>query len=110
MLVIYKPIGLSPLEHINKLKSNEKIKSKKVSYAGRLDPMAHGLMIYLLEEECKLQENYINLNKTYSKKFNTEYMIMDDVHKYIKVVHFTGVGKTIHQSNAKFIKDNWNVR
>jgi hypothetical protein len=23
------------------------------------------------------------------------------------VIHFTGVGKTIHQSNAKFIKDNW---
>ena len=34
-------------------------------------------------------------------------MIMDDVHKYIKVVHFTGVGRTIHQSNAKFLKDHW---
>ncbi|BCU95196.1 MAG: hypothetical protein CM15mV8_0400 [Caudoviricetes sp.] len=36
-------------------------------------------------------------------------MIMDDVHKYIKVVHFTGVGRTIHQSNAKFLKDHWYV-
>ena len=78
MLVIYKPIGLSPLEHINKLKSNEKIKSKKVSYAGRLDPMAHGLMIYLLEEECKLQENYINLNKTY--KFKLAFGISTDTY------------------------------
>jgi len=49
----------------------------------------------------------IKLNKIYSKKFNTDYMILDDVNKYIKVVHFTGVGKTIHKSNAKFIKDNW---
>ena len=49
-----------------------------------------------------------NLNKTYSKKFDTEYMILDNVHKYIKVVHFTGVGKTIHESNANFIKEHWN--
>ena len=60
---------------------------------------------------CKYTDDFkqnLHLNKTYSKKFNTEYMIMDDVHKYIKVVHFTGVGKTIHESNAKFIKDYWN--
>jgi hypothetical protein len=49
----------------------------------------------------------VELNKIYSKKFNTDYMILDKPHKYIKVIHFTGVGKTIHQSNAKFIKDNW---
>ena len=59
---------------------------------------------------CKYTDDFkqnLHLNKTYSKKFDTEYMILDKVHKYIKVVHFTGVGKTIHESNANFIKENW---
>ena len=59
---------------------------------------------------CKYTDDFeqnLYLNKTYCKKFNTDYMIMDDVHKYIKVVHFTGVGRTIHQSNAKFLKNHW---
>ena len=49
----------------------------------------------------------IELNKMYAKKFNTDYMILDDVNKYIKVVHFTGVGKTINETNASFIKKYW---
>ena len=45
----------------------------------------------------------------YRDKFKTEYMILGDVHKYIKVVHFTGPGKTIHEHNDDFIKEHWNV-
>ena len=53
-----------------------------------------------------LKEN-IELNKIYSKKCNTDYMILDEPHKYIKVLHFTGPGKTIHEHNQPFIKENW---
>ena len=49
----------------------------------------------------------ISLNKMYAKKFNTDYMILGDVHKYVKVVHFTGPGKTIHEYNEPFIKEYW---
>ena len=48
----------------------------------------------------------LELNQMYMNRFNTDYMIMDDVHENIKVVHFAGVGKTI-TGNDKFIKDNW---
>ena len=51
----------------------------------------------------------LKLNKMYSEMFNTDYMILGDVNKYIKTVHFTGLGKTIHQFKDKFIKENWNV-
>ena len=64
----YKPIGLSPLEHIKDLKQRNQIEYIKASYAGRLDPMAHGLMIYLLDEECKNQDKYIGYDKTYRFK------------------------------------------
>jgi hypothetical protein len=32
---------------------------------------------------------------------------MDSVNKNIKVVHFTGPGKTIHEHNQSFIKEYW---
>ena len=51
----------------------------------------------------------LKLNKMYSEMFNTDYMILGDVNKYIKTVHFTGLGKTIHQFKDKFIEENWNV-
>jgi len=55
-------------------------------------------------------DNYkknLELNKMYSKKFNTDYMILDQINKYIKAIHFTGVGKTIHNCKSKTIKENW---
>jgi hypothetical protein len=35
----------------------------------------------------------VELNNMYMQKFNTDYMILDDVNEKIKVVHFTGVGR-----------------
>ena len=62
----YKPIGLTPLQHINVLKEQNILpKDKKISYVGRLDPMAHGIMIYLIGDYCKKQEIYQNLPKKY---------------------------------------------
>ena len=78
MFLTYKPIGISPLEHLSDLKKQEKIKSKKSSYAGRLDPMAHGLMIYLSDEYCKKQDNFIGLDKTY--KFKIAFGITTDTY------------------------------
>ena len=49
----------------------------------------------------------VELNKIYSKKFDTDYMILDDVNEKIKVVHFTGVGKTIAKCKSIFITKNW---
>jgi hypothetical protein len=62
---------------------------------------------WLAKYSDNLKSN-IKLNMIYSKKFNTDYMILDKPHKYIKVVHFTGVGKTIHEHKENFIKGNWN--
>ncbi len=51
-------------------------------------------------------ENCI-LNKIYCDKFKTDYMILDDVNDKIKVVHFTGPGKTIHEHNTQWIEEYW---
>ena len=63
-IYLYKPIGQTPNELIDKYKK-ENVNAKKVSFAGRLDPMAHGTMALLVNEECKLHDTYISRDKTY---------------------------------------------
>ena len=63
-IYLYKPIGQTPNELIDNYKK-ENVNAKKVSFAGRLDPMAHGTMALLVNEECKLHDTYISRDKTY---------------------------------------------
>jgi len=61
--MIYKPVGITPYELTLKIK--EKYPNiKKISYVYRLDPMAHGEILILTDEECKLTNYYVKL-KTY---------------------------------------------
>jgi len=59
-----KSIGQTPYELIENYKKKN-VNAKKVSFAGRLDPMAHGTMALLINEECKLHDIYISRDKTY---------------------------------------------
>jgi hypothetical protein len=34
-------------------------------------------------------------------------MVLDVVNPAIKIIHFAGVGKTIHDCKANFITENW---
>ena len=67
IITLYKPIGKTPLEVINDYKEkNDSI--KKCSYAGRLDPMASGLLVVLINQSCSLQNEFHNLSKVYEFK------------------------------------------
>ena len=45
---IYKPVGISTLDTIKLLKEKyPELKNEKMTYAGRLDPMAEGALIVL---------------------------------------------------------------
>jgi tRNA pseudouridine(55) synthase len=46
-------------------KDNPEFKNTPLAYAGRLDPMASGLLLVLIGEECKNQTNYHHLDKEY---------------------------------------------
>lgn len=66
VICVYKPVGLTPLQAITKLKDlYPEYKGVKISYAGRLDPMAEGLLLLLVGDENKKRKNYENLKKTY---------------------------------------------
>jgi len=63
---LYKPVSLTPLQAIEKFKrQNPEYQSTKISYPGRLDPMAEGILLLLIENENKKMIQYMKLNKEY---------------------------------------------
>jgi tRNA pseudouridine(55) synthase len=62
----YKPLGLTPLEALEKFREKAKLpKELKITYAGRLDPMAEGVLLLLAGKKVYEKEKYLKLNKTY---------------------------------------------
>lgn len=66
MILVYKPLGLTPLQAIERLKKKKpELSGKTLSYAGRLDPMAEGLLLILVGEENKRRREFEHLDKEY---------------------------------------------
>lgn len=65
--VIEKEVGETPLSAVEKWRSvHPDMRGVKLSYAGRLDPMASGKLLVLIGEECKRQKTYRDLDKQYT--------------------------------------------
>lgn len=66
VLILDKKRGETPLECLNRFKKdNIEYTNEKMTYAGRLDPLASGLLLVLVGEECKNKEKYLGLDKEY---------------------------------------------
>jgi tRNA pseudouridine55 synthase len=66
IFVINKPCGLTPLQALTQLKSKyPQLSGIPLTYAGRLDPIAEGVLLALSGEEILRKEYYLNLPKTY---------------------------------------------
>ncbi len=66
LLKLDKKTGETPLECINRFKEdNPEYKQEKMTYAGRLDPLASGLLLVLTGDECKNKDKYLSLDKEY---------------------------------------------
>ncbi len=66
IIPVYKPLGLTSLQCIKLLMEKcPELKDKKATFAGRLDPMAEGVLLVLLDEARFEKEKYLNLNKVY---------------------------------------------
>jgi tRNA pseudouridine55 synthase len=63
-----KSRGETPLQLIDRLRIEKpELKSERLSYAGRLDPMATGLMLILVGSECDIESRpfFLNMDKEY---------------------------------------------
>lgn len=66
ILSVYKPRGKTPLQMVENIKQHfPDLADETVSYAGRLDPMAEGLLLLLIGDENKKRKDYEDLVKTY---------------------------------------------
>lgn len=71
LVCLYKKIGETPLDTITRYKQQHTREQDKLSFAGRLDPMAEGLLLVLVNEENKKRKTYESLAKTYECSFIT---------------------------------------
>ncbi len=62
-LLIDKPSGVTSAEVVRVIKKQTKL--KKVGHAGTLDPLATGLLVVLCGKASRLQDLFLNANKTY---------------------------------------------
>lgn len=66
IITLYKNRGETPLECINRFKKeNPEYEKDPMTYAGRLDPLAEGLLLVLVGEECKNNDKHLCSDKTY---------------------------------------------
>ncbi|MGI8419232.1 MAG: hypothetical protein ACR2LN_01155 [Candidatus Levyibacteriota bacterium] len=79
LLSLYKPIGITPLQLIEQLReAKPEYRHEKIGYAGRLDPMAHGVMLLMIGEETKNRANYLSFPKAYT--FTVLFGVQTDTH------------------------------
>jgi tRNA pseudouridine55 synthase len=108
ILNIYKPIGLTPFQLIEKLRAiEEKYQSAKIGYAGRLDPLAHGVMLLTIGEANFKRDQFLHLDKTYQIKI----LLGVETDSYDPLGLITSIGETMMPSaiEAKikqFIREN----
>lgn len=66
ILNLYKKEGETPLARIERYKKdNPQFLSTKMTYAGRLDPMAEGVLIVLTDEDVHRKSEFLALTKEY---------------------------------------------
>lgn len=63
-------MGQTPLQALDLLrKEHLELSNARLAYAGRLDPMAHGDLLVLIDDECQKRDEYQLFNKEYIFSF-----------------------------------------
>jgi len=93
MHIAYKNPGV-PFGDITKQVADDS--QNKISYIGRLDPLASGIIIYLEGDELKSRDKYMNMDKTY--KFNLIIGMSTDTGDCLGMIHKIQTVNTINMS------------
>ena len=63
--LVWKELGETPLETLQRVREQEQLGDIKMTYAGRLDPAAEGELLVLVGEACKQKDDFLGRDKTY---------------------------------------------
>jgi tRNA pseudouridine55 synthase len=83
------------------------LSKEKITYAGRLDPLAHGVLLLLKGEAIKKKEGYLALQKTY--RFTVILGIRTDTYDLLGYLRELSVKETLRNDNIivnTFVKNN----
>ena len=70
MLIKSKRVGETPLELLDRIRKEDNVlMNEKLSYAGRLDPMAEGEMFIMVGDENQNREHFLGFDKEYEAEF-----------------------------------------
>jgi len=107
VIVLNKKEGETPLEALESFRAkNSKYSNIPMTYAGRLDPMASGLLLILAGEETKNKEKYLVEDKEY--KFEVLFGFATDTHDILGKVARQDLVTFNKKELIKEIKNNLN--
>ncbi len=70
MIEVYKKRGETPLEALHRVRVEQpELAHARLSYAGRLDPMAEGVLVVLVDNENNEREKFLGKSKIYQAEF-----------------------------------------
>ncbi len=100
VIKLYKEIGETPLECLARFRTDHPHYTEvKMTYLGRLDPMAEGLLL-VLAGNTKDKERYLALDKTY--EFEVLWGFSSDTHDILGLTQ--GIGKSPQKLENKISK------
>ncbi len=106
VLILNKKEGETPLETLEAFRVKHKAyKDVKMTYAGRLDPMASGVLVVLAGDEVHNKEKYLGLPKEYN--FEILFGFATDTYDILGKVTNSGILKNIGiKELEKLVKSN----
>jgi len=105
VIVLHKKEGETPLFALEKFrKKHPEYLGAPMTYAGRLDPMASGVLVILAGKETKNKEKYLNLDKKYD--FRVLFGFSTDTHDILGKVLDAGLCNLEKQDFIFEIKRN----
>lgn len=105
IVLLYKELGQTPLECILEYKKKTG-EDRPMTYAGRLDPMAEGILLCLIGEECKNKDKYLGLNKKYI--FEILIGFSTDTHDLLGLIEEHQNFAAIKNENHEFLNKEFN--
>jgi len=102
-VVLEKKVGETPLACIEDWRAaHPQLADVPLAYAGRLDPMASGKLLVLINTECRVQEKYHSLDKEY--QFSVLFGISSDTGDVLGLIKESTIIKINEVSLKKICK------
>jgi len=109
IIKLYKNIGETPLECIDRFRAeNPEYKDVSVTYLGRLDPMAEGLLV-VLAGDTRDKKKYLDLDKTY--EFEVLWGFETDTYDILgKLIGLEKFPKDLERKMPSLLKKIYNIK